>query len=59
MVNDNGNHVMVLTPVNPSNVYVVSKLDSIKTFELINDKSKTGKIALRFPSLSIYNNKHE
>ena len=62
---NNGDHVMVLTPVNPSNVYVVSKLDSVKTtirnklkkipFEFINDKSKTGKIALRFPSLSIYN----
>ena len=56
--------VMVLNPVNPHTAYVESKLGSIKNslrtklkkvpFEVANDKSKTGNIALRFPNEKAY-----
>ena len=61
--NDNSD-VMVLTPVNPRTTYLQSKVDSVKKslrdklrkvpFEFANDRSKTGKIALRFPTSHAY-----
>ena len=61
--------VMVLNPANPHGAYVQSKLDNTKNsirnklkkvpFEFANDKSKTGKIALRFPNADAYNKAEE
>ena len=62
--NSPNSEVMVLTPTNPSTAYLQSKLDSAKKslqdklkkvpFEFANNKSKTGKIALRFPTPQAY-----
>ena len=61
--NDNS-EVLVLSSINPRTAYLQSKVDSVKKtlrdklqkvpFEFANDKSKTGKIALKFPTPLAY-----